>query len=129
MNRPRVPRKNVLEWFVFAVSLALIGTLLAVLAWAALWQQDTTIRLEVTAETAYDRNGQFIVPVIVRNRGGAPAAGVQVEIIVSGGDPLERGAVEIPYVPAQALRRAEVPVATDPANARVTARIVGYRLQ
>jgi uncharacterized protein (TIGR02588 family) len=120
------PRKNRLEWLVFAVSLAVIAGTVGVLVYGSLTLEDSPPRLEVYLGEPRERLGSFVVPVVVENRGTRPAAGVKVEVILTGGKSSEQGGFDIAYAPGGSTRRGEVVFSTDPRRGTLKARVPGF---
>ena len=122
--------KNPLEWAVFGVGLALLLATVAALVWDAARADDPpelAVSLGAPRRTA---GGTYRVPVVVVNRGGETAVGVQVEVVLLGtdGGERERAEVALDYLPRGSRREAEVFFRADPAGGRLAARVVGYQL-
>jgi uncharacterized protein (TIGR02588 family) len=122
------PRKNPLEWLVFAVSLVVIGGIVVLLVAAGRSTADQPARLDVFLGEPRPEAAGFSVPVVVENRGGKAAAGVRVEVVLEAGGVSERAGFELPFSPAGSLRRGEVVLAANPRDGRIEARVVGFEL-
>ena len=81
----RVPRKNWLEWTVFAIGLLCIGAVVAYLANDALRSSHSAASVIVRLGAMEARDGRRYVPVTLVNSGGEAAAGVQVEVFLERG--------------------------------------------
>ena len=121
------PEKNWLEWSVFTVSLLLVVTVVAYLAYDAISTNDAPPDLAVQLGTPEQHSGYFAVPITVTNAGDLTAEGVVVEVVVERGDEEEQAQLEIAYVPRQSQREGWVTFEQDPQTAdRMTARAIGY---
>lgn len=120
--------KNWLEWVVFAIGLALVAGVLGYLVYDGLTMGDAPPSIEVRLGTPEQRGENFIVPVTVTNRGDATAEGVSIEVEQQRGDGQEgeRGQFEVAFLPRRATREGWVAFKTDPRQAQLTARVLGY---
>ena len=119
-------KKNALEWTVFAVSLALIALVVALLLHEHVTTGDRPAELHATVGAAVPSGEGFAVPVELRNTGDHTAEDVRVSVTLSGAGE-ESSDVTIPYVPYRSHRRAWVVFTRDPAAGRLAARVLGYR--
>jgi uncharacterized protein (TIGR02588 family) len=126
MRTSRRPRKNWLEWGVFAASLLVIATTLGFLVYGSLTLEDSPPRLEVYLGEARAERGLFLVPVVVQNRGARPAAGVRVEVVLTAGPFSEHGGFDLSYSPGGSVRRGEVAFSRDPREGTLKARAPGF---
>ncbi len=119
-SEPHAPRKNALEWAVFALSLALVVGVVGFLGYRALQQGEAPPRFTIVFEAVEPQGSDFLLPVRVRNSGDVTAAQVLVE--VTSGD--ETGEMTLQYVPRHSERQGVVLFRNRPAAP--TARVVGY---
>jgi len=122
------PRKNWLEWLVFAASLAVIAATIGLLSYSSLTMDDSPPRLEVYLGEPRAERGLFVVPVIVQNRGVRPASGVRVEVVLTVGQAAEYAGFEVAYSPGGSTRRGEVAFVRDPRGGALRARASGFEL-
>jgi uncharacterized protein (TIGR02588 family) len=125
-----IPRKNTLEWMVFAISLLLVLGVIGylILASIRLGEGPPNLAVElgqiIPAET-----GKFIVPVTVYNHGDQTAVDVTVEVVLMRGEEeVETAQVTLPLVPYNSDRQGVVTFSEDPRQDRLEARVVGYLL-
>jgi uncharacterized protein (TIGR02588 family) len=128
MTGSRRVGKNWLEWLVFAASLVVIGTTVGFLVHGSVTLEDSPPRLEVYLGEARAEHGLFVVPVVVRNRGARPAAGVRVEVVLTAGPVSEHGGFDLDYSPGGSVRRGEVTFSRDPREGTLKARAPGFEL-
>ncbi len=125
MNKPN---KNWLEWSVFTLSLALILGTAGVLLYEelAVERQPASPSIQVGKPEA--RDGNFVVPVTVVNKGDATAAEVRLEVMLRlPGGASERAEFDLPYLPRRATREAWVTFLHDPAQGELIPRVLGYQ--
>jgi uncharacterized protein (TIGR02588 family) len=127
-KKARGPRKNWLEWLVFAASLGIIATIVGFLVHGAFTRDDTPPRLEVYLGEPRSERGLFIVPVVVQNQGPRPASGVRIEVVVTVGQASEQAGFELSYAPGGSTRRGEVAFSLDPRKGSLRARPPGFEL-
>jgi uncharacterized protein (TIGR02588 family) len=121
-----LPRKNALEWAVFAVSAVVIAALLATLAYHETTRPDSPPDLRVEAVGDRATAGGHAVTLQVRNLGGTTAATVTIEAVLAGRGTNERGQVVLPFVPAGSTRTGEVLFSRKPEPGELTVRVSGY---
>lgn len=101
----KIPRKNWLEWSVFAVGLLCIGLVVGYLVRDAASEAGTPAQVVVRLGDAEQRGGRRYVPVTLVNSGGDAAAGVEVEVVLERGDRIvERARLLFDLVPREATR-------------------------
>lgn len=119
--------RNAFENAVFALGLVLVVALLGALVYDAVTgpRGGADVRASVGPATA--EGGGVRAHVVVTNDGGAVAEDVRVEVCGRGGPSGEAvcAEAEIPYVPAEAERRAVVGFRKAPSGA-LSARVVSY---
>ena len=124
MNKPK---KNWLEWIVFAVGLVLVLSTLSYLVYTGATMGNEPPSIEVRLGTPEQRTHNFIVPVTVINHGDKTAEGIRIEVLMeSGGAEKARGELEIPFLPRNATREGWVTFEQDPRNGQLKARVLGY---
>ena len=112
-----VPKKNALEWTVFAIAIALIGGTVFAIGREALLREDRPAMLIAETKPAVVQAARvYAVEVVVRNEGDRTAEGVQVKI----GDTT----LEIPHVPRGSSRTVWATFESDPGPVQAT--ILGY---
>ena len=121
------PRKNWLEWTVFAVGAVLVLATTAYLAVQAIKPPHREVRVAVTFGRPEPGPLGYQVPVEIRNDGGGPALTVNVEIALErGGSAAERASVLIDYLPAHSRRTGRVAFRGDPAEGTLVVQAVSY---
>jgi uncharacterized protein (TIGR02588 family) len=123
-----MPRKNALEWTVFAMSAAVIAAILATLAYHEVARPDSPPDLRVDVLATREAAAGVAVTLRVENRGGTTAATVAIEAVFSAAGTTERGQVVIPYVPAGSSRTGEVLFSRKPGPDQLRVRVTGYEL-
>jgi uncharacterized protein (TIGR02588 family) len=126
MSDRRGLRKNWLEWGVFALSIAVIASTVGFLVHGSLTLEESPPLLEVFLGEARSERGHFLVPVVVRNRGVRPAAGVRVEVVLTAGPYSEHGGFDLSYSPGGSIRHGEVTFSRDPREGTLKARAPGF---
>jgi uncharacterized protein (TIGR02588 family) len=120
-------KKNVLEWSVFAVGLAVVLGTLGFLVWDLARGGSSPPDLTVELGSPRRQTSGWAVPVTVHNRGDETAEGVHVEVVLAmpaGGE--ERAELEIAFVPRGSHRKGWVTFTRAPAAGRLTGRVSGY---
>ncbi len=121
------PKKNWLEWTVFALSLLLVLTTAGLLVHEHLSLGHEPADPQVTLGEPEAHDGYFAVPVKVVNRGDNTAESVQIEIELQlPGEKSEKGQVQLQYLPRQATRHAWVTFRHDPRQGKLEPRVLGY---
>lgn len=135
------PRKNWLEWTVFAAGLLLLIATTGYLGYQALVHGQPAA-LRVTLGTPWtpddDHPARVVVPVTVHNDGGQTAAEVKIEVsVVRGGDdrstrstsstePLERRELTFTFVPHMSSRSGALTFEHRPAPEELHAQVLSY---
>ena len=116
------------EWLVLAVSLAAILTLVALLIYGGITEEDEP-RLRIELATPVEHDGNWLVPFRLRNDGGIAATNVDVEVSLTGldGEPTA-STVTIAFAPGGSTVDGTVVFDQDPADGRLQPRILGYEL-
>ncbi len=127
------PRKNWLEWTVFAAGLLLLIATTGYLGYQALVRGHQPAALRVTLGEPWtpddDHPGRVVVPVTIHNDGGHTAAEVTVEISVvrEGIDrPLERRELTFTFVPRMSSRAGALTFEHRPGREDLRAQVLGY---
>ena len=124
MNRPK---KNWLEWTVFALSALLIAAVISFLVYETATIGNAPPDIQVQIGAPEPRTGYFAVPIEVMNKGDHTAEGVHVEIVLKGGGGNEEtGDFEIAFLPRRGSREAWVTFKSDPREGTLEARVLGY---
>lgn len=120
--------KNWVEWVVFVVSLVLVGSTLAYLAYDAATLGDAPPSIEVRTGEPLQRPHNFVIPVTVINHGDQTAEGVHIEVVLeSGGEKKEQAEFQVAFLPRRSTREGWVAFQLDPRTVeRVKARVTGY---
>jgi uncharacterized protein (TIGR02588 family) len=122
------PKKNWLEWVVFALGVILVSSTLGYLIYAGVSMGHEPPSLEVRLGTPEQREFNFIVPVTVVNHGDETAEGVRIEVVMaSGGEEKARGELNVAFLPRHATREGWVTFELDPRTAQLKARVLGYQ--
>jgi uncharacterized protein (TIGR02588 family) len=123
-KEPRQHGKNALEWTIFGLSVLLVGSVLVFLGHEAISGVALPPRLEVSLGEPVEAGEQMLVPVIVKNKGEATAAGVEVEVERRKSD--ETAHFSFPYLPREGQRKGWV-VFDSPLDKRdLKASVLGY---
>jgi uncharacterized protein (TIGR02588 family) len=119
--------KNWLEWAVFGLGLLLVTATVGYLVYDGATNPGGPPAVEVRLGEPRPTGHNFIVPVVVTNRGGQTAGGVTVEVTLEagGGEP-ERGEFTLAFLPRGATREGWVAFSSDPRAGRLTPRVLGY---
>lgn len=122
-----LPKKNWLEWLIFAMSLALICAMLGVLGYESRSLGNEPANPQIQLGQPEWRQSYFAVPVTVKNAGDQTAENVQLEVdlTLSNGQK-ETGKVNLHYLPRRATRDAWVTFQHDPSKGKLEPRVVGY---
>jgi len=119
-------KKNLLEWTVFGISVALIATVAGLLLHEHFTSGDRPADLVIVVGQVEASGQGFAVPLDLRNNGDSSAEDVQISVTLQSVPP-EQSDVTIPYVPYRSVRRAWVIFSREPGTARLDARVIGYR--
>jgi uncharacterized protein (TIGR02588 family) len=122
-----LPRKNALEWLVFAVSLVLLAGTLGYLIFSAAAYKKSPPILSISLGQVQPVAARFRVPVTVSNDGNQTASGVQIEVTLNEGRPNEEKAnFTVPYLPRHSQREGAALFNSDPRAGILKARVLGY---
>lgn len=121
------PKKNPLEWTVFAISLVLVAAVFATLIVAGLRSDDKPPSIVVETGPPERSAAGFRVSVRARNEGSETAEEVRIEVELLDGDTtLERAEMTIHFLPKGSTREGWVVFPRDPSCCRIEARAVSY---
>ncbi|MEO8216351.1 MAG: hypothetical protein ABI718_04645 [Acidobacteriota bacterium] len=121
------PKKNVLEWSVFAVSLVLIVAVVAVLVREALMTSDSAPDLRIETGVAASTSSGFRVPVLVTNASAKTAEQVMINVSLRCGDAVvERAEFTLDFVPGKSKRDGWVVFRHDPRGCTAEALAQGF---
>lgn len=126
-----LPKKNWLEWTVFAAGLTLLVVVAGYLVVQALRYRDEPAALTVALGEPWSPAGtdlaQLAVPITVGNHGGQTAAEVDVEVLlVRDGEVLERRELTFPFVPRRSSRSGSLTFQHHPRREELVAHVLGY---
>jgi uncharacterized protein (TIGR02588 family) len=122
-----VPKKNWLEWVVFALSLVVTLGALGALAYAALSSGEGPPQIAVELGSPERQGDGFLVPVTLRNNGDTTAAGVEVEVtLVRDGQEVDQGAFTAGFVPHDSTAEGWVTLREDPSSGELSATVLGF---
>lgn len=125
--RSQDERPHILEWVIGAASALLVVAMIGFVLYQAFTATSAHPELHVVAETIEPAGDGFHVIFRAANRGGATAAGVEVEgRIERGGETLETGRVTLDYVPAHSRQKGGLLFSEDPRQGRLVLEAVGY---
>jgi uncharacterized protein (TIGR02588 family) len=116
-----------LEWIAGAVSLAMVGTMLALLAWHAITTDGAAPELSARVEQIVRSQRGYTVRIIVENDSAATAAQVQVEgVLRERGEEVRSSTMVVDFVPGRSRRRGGLLFDLDPREHELSVRVVGY---
>ncbi len=121
-------KKNWLEWFVFAVSLANVLCTLGVLVYDGATSAKTPANIELRLGKPQPQADRFMIPISVINSGDTTAESVQIEVTLgSAGREQENAQFHIAFLPRHSKRKGWVTFQTDPRTVKeMTARVLGF---
>ncbi|MGG6241978.1 hypothetical protein ACQ4N7_25445 [Nodosilinea sp. AN01ver1] len=119
------PIRNPAEWFSLAISLTLLSAVIATVA--SLWLKPSLKPAEFTVEPGKVRtaNGNYYLPVTIRNEGDATAAEVTLEGTLNTTSPEEVATTTFDFVPARSDAEGVLIFSQEPSAA--TVRVVSYQ--
>ena len=120
------PKKNWLEWTVFAFSALLIVGVLSFLIYESATIGNSPPDIHVQVGTPEARAGYFAVPIEAKNNGDHTAEGVHIEVVLKTGNKEETGDFQIAFLPRRGSREAWVTFKSDPRQGTLEARVLGY---
>jgi uncharacterized protein (TIGR02588 family) len=125
----RIARRTpILEWAAAALGLLLTLAILGYSIWEGVSDHEGPPHLTVAGEPAEATEGGFVVPLTVRNRSYATAAGVEVRATLErDGRVVEERRVVFTYVPGRGEAKGGVVFQADPATAQLRLEPEGYQ--
>jgi uncharacterized protein (TIGR02588 family) len=127
MPEKRALQKNALEWIVFAASCVLVLGVVGYLGYVSMTLGDSPPKVEVTIGKAEKAGEYYRVPIEVENRGDRTAESVHIEIVLErNGKEVEKGDVDVAFLPRQSPRTIEVTFKTDPRQGELSSRVLGF---
>jgi uncharacterized protein (TIGR02588 family) len=105
---PEHTTKNWLEWTVFGISVALVSTILILLANAAVRTKVGPARLRAETGPAVAENGWLRIPVTITNDGENVASNVDVQVRIGSWEQQREAGFSIDFVPRGATRKGAV---------------------
>jgi uncharacterized protein (TIGR02588 family) len=122
-----IPKKNRLEWSVFAASTIIVLAALGYLGVSALRAEKTPPDLRLLVGTPGRHAGVHRVPILVRNIGESTAESVLIEVVLRRGEEeVERAELDLAFVPRKSEREGWVTFRNDPRCCAMVTRAVGY---
>ena len=122
-------QKNLLEWAVFWLGLALLLSIFAYLGYQVYSHKPSPpeILVEYWPEPSEAQPNRY--HVVVRNTGGETAESVLVELVLEqGGEEVEKAELQLTYVPQESKREGWVNFSQKPAaGGTVSARVASYQ--
>ncbi len=127
-SRKRSPANDipVLEWISAGVGLVLASTAIGLTAWDALFGVEGPPAIEVTVRNITPTPHGYVVEVEAFNRGGAPAAQVQIEGKVSNAAGPETSNFTIDYIAEQSHASGGLIFRRDPRIGDLSLRATGF---
>ncbi|CAN5856292.1 hypothetical protein BH24GEM1_BH24GEM1_00430 [soil metagenome] len=123
------PKKNWLEWTVFAVGLALVLATLGFLVRESINGVDGPPEVVVRLGAPRPSASGYLVPVEVHNPGGATAEDVRVPIHLDlGGGRREEAELDIAYLPRGSRRNGWVSFREDPRRGRIGIGAIAFEV-
>lgn len=119
-------KKNVLEWTVFGISVAIIAAVGGLLLRQHFTAGQRPPHIVLTVGLPVPSSEGYSVPIHVRNEGDTSAEDVQIAVAWRSAE-AEEVDLTIPYIPHRSSRRGWVMFSGDPGTARLEARVLGYR--
>ena len=125
-----LPKKNVAEWAVFGVSLALVLAVVGFLAWQLGEAGDEPARIVVALGPPERRDGRLVAPITVSNEGDGVAEDVLVEVALERPDATpERVAISFPRLARRERAEGEAVFADEGgAPGELSAQVLSYTL-
>lgn len=128
-NRKRSDAKNdipPLEWISAAVGLVLAATAIGFTAWDAMFGADGPPIIEVRLKHVTPSPHGYVAEVEAFNRGGEPAAQVQIEGRLAGAGAPETSSFILDYIPEQSHAAGGLIFERDPRGGDLKLRATGF---
>lgn len=122
-----IPKKNALEWIVFAVSLVLVLAVIGILLVSGTRGTDRPPQLRISVGEPAREADHYRVPVTVENSGDETVADLKVDVSLrSGSDIVEQSEFTLMFVPRRSRREGAALFQRDPRCCEIVARAVGF---
>ena len=109
------PKKNTLEWAVFAASAILVAAVAAVLVVSGARSAHTPPTLAIELGAAERDGDAFRIPIKVRNTGDETAEQARIEVeLTAGSEIVERAELTFAFIPKRSAREGWVELHRDP---------------
>lgn len=115
-----------LEWISAGVGLLLALTAIGFTAWDAAFGAEGPPVIEVRLKHVTATPHGYVAEVEAYNHGGAPAAQVQVEGVVTGRDGPETSGLTLDYIPEQSRATGGLMFNSDPRSGGLKLRAAGF---
>lgn len=128
-SSPKQPPANdipTLEWIAAGVGLALAGTAIGLTAWDAMFGVKGPPAIEVRLKRVTPTPHGYVAEIEAFNHGGAPAAQVEIEGVVTGVSPAEPASVTIDYIPEGSRASGGLIFDQDPGAGQLMLRAKGF---
>lgn len=126
----KLPKKNWLEWTVFACGALLVFATLGILAYDALTTAHTPPRISVKIGEVRQISSGYAISLTARNDGEQTAEGVNVVATLTPRGATksdeERGEFQIDYLPHKSSSSGWISFKGDPREGKLEARVSGY---
>lgn len=120
------PARTVAEWVTFGVSVVILLVLVGLIAVEA-GEPDRPALPRVVETGPVERHGEaFLVPVTVRNEGGATAEAVQVVAELTIGDEVIEADQSVEFLARDETAEVAFVFAEDPATGTLDVRVTGF---
>lgn len=120
------PARSVAEWVTFAVSVAILLALVGLIGVEA-GEPDRPALPRVVETGPVERHGEtFLVPVTVRNEGGATAEAVQVVAELTIGDQVIEADQTVEFLARDETAEVAFVFDEDPADGTLDVRVTGF---
>lgn len=117
-----IPKKNPLEWAVFAISLALLLSILGYLIYDSLQDEGTPAQISIELGQPESEGSLFRVPVTVTNNGDDSAADVEVGVT----DGSQELSLTIALLPSRSTASGYVYFQKQPEPGSIAGRVLSY---
>ena len=123
------PKKNAVEWTVFAASVAVIAATVALLVGGSFDSRRMPPDLHLEAGTPVRSSGGYAIPITVSNRGDDTAEQALIEVaLMKESREVETSELTIAFVPGRSRREGWVIFRTDPRCCALRLRTVSFEL-